>query len=469
MRVEKRDGSKERRILIGMIVDTVLLGRIAAKWEKEGLFKSRWANTVAGWCVKFYNRYERAPGKSIQGIFESWAEDRGDRDTVEIIERFLDSLSNEYKQLAKESNTDYLADLAAEYFNDVRLLKLAELVQADLEEGKRDQALNRVHRFGKIEMGVGAGVNVMTDPNAIQAAFEDNREPLVVYRGALGNFFGDVFARDSFISFMGPEKRGKSFWLADVAWQGMLQRRKVAFFAVGDMSQNQMMRRFMVRAARRPLKATKPGKPIRYPKFIEHVPGELTANVDFEEREFKKSLNWRDAWKAAQDIMTNKVKSKESLLRLSCHPSSTLTVHGMLSILQGWERESWVPDLIIIDYADILAPPPGMQDSRDRIDATWSQLRGVSQQYHNCVVTATQSDAASYKQETMDQSNFSNDKRKMAHVTAMIGLNQTPAEKENQTMRLNFVVLREDDFITSKCVYVANCLAIGNPAVLSTF
>ena len=51
------------------------------------------------------------------------------------------------------------------------------------------------------------------------------------------------------------EKRGKTFWLIDMAWRGMLQRKKVAFFATGDMSQRQMMRRFIARAAKRPFKA----------------------------------------------------------------------------------------------------------------------------------------------------------------------------------------------------------------------
>ena len=49
----------------------------------------------------------------------------------------------------------------------------------------------------------------------------------------------------------------------------------------------------------------------------------------------------------------------------------------------------------------------------------------------------------------------------------MIGLNQTPEEKEIGVMRLNWVILREGVFVETKCVYVAGCLAIANPAIRS--
>ena len=84
-------------------------------------------------------------------------------------------------------------------------------------------------------------------------------------------------------------------------------------------------------------------------------------------------------------------------------------------------------------------------------------------------MTATQADAASYKQDTIDSSNFSEDKRKLAHVTGMVGINSSEAEKEFGLQRLNWIVLRESDFNSSRCVHVAGCLDVGNPAILSTF
>ena len=65
--------------------------------------------------------------------------------------------------------------------------------------------------------------------------------------------------------------------------------------------------------------------------------------------------------------------------------------------------------------------------------------------------------------------NFSEDKRKHAHVTGTVGLNQTKEESKIGIMRLNWIVAREMRFNSHKCCHVAGCLDIANPAIKSTF
>lgn len=463
MKVTKRDGGSERRILTGMIVDKQVLARIATKWEPN-LFGSQWGNLIGGWCVDFFNEYEEPPKKEIEGLFEAWAND-ADEDTIKIVEKFLSGLSDEYEQLSSESNSDYVIDQAAKYFNRIKLKRLSESIKGDVTTGNIDKALSRVTQYGKLEMGVGAGINPLTDEAAIREAFEEEMEPLIKYPGALGRFFGSSLQRDAFVAFMGPEKRGKTWWLLDVAWRAMCQRRKVALFEVGDMSQNQIMRRLMVRASKRPLKSTS----FKYPTKIEREANSPMAAIEHETRETDSPLGWREALKSCQKIIKSKIKSQESMLRLSCHPNSTLTVSGIRAILQNWERQGWVPDVIVIDYADILAPPHGVADTRDQINSTWKQLRALSQSTHSLVVTATQADANSYNANTIGRSNFSEDKRKLAHVTGLVGLNANSDEKECGILRLNWIVLRESAFTETQCVHVAGCLEIGNPAIRATF
>jgi hypothetical protein len=75
----------------------------------------------------------------------------------------------------------------------------------------------------------------------------------------------------------------------------------------------------------------------------------------------------------------------------------------------------------------------------------------------------------SYKEDLIGREHFSEDKRKMAHVTGMVGINQTRREKERGVYRLNWVVLREGEFIEEHCVHVAGCLGLANPAMKSAF
>ena len=88
------------------------------------------------------------------------------------------------------------------------------------------------------------------------------------------------------------------------------------------------------------------------------------------------------------------------------HSSGSLSAEQLAAHVANGEREGWVPDVIVLDYADLLALPSGME-KREGIDETWRRLRRLSQDFHCCVVTATQGDAASYRASLIRAGNFS--------------------------------------------------------------
>lgn len=448
-----------------MIVDNTVLARISAKWDKRGMFKTRWANLVAQWCVDFHLRYDKAPKANIEPLYESWADGATDKNEIKLVEKFLAGLEDEYDGLAEDSNSDYITDIAGSYFNQVRIENLLERTEGHLQSGRVSEANQCVNDFHQIELGVGEGINLLDDRKAINEAFESKRKPLVKYPGALGKFFDSALERDAFIAFMAPEKRGKSFWLLDVAYRAVLQNRKVAYFEAGDNSQHQVTRRLMARVSKTPIKRSL----VNYPLTIDRDEDDKIATVNFKRKRFRKGLDKNTAWKACQKLKKSKLKTKQSLLKLSCHANSTLSVRSIRNILRNWEREGWSPDVIVIDYADILNMDSSVFEGRDRINETWKQLRSLSQTLHCLVLTATQADAASYKATVIDRSHFSEDKRKLSHVTGIVGINASPEEKEQGIMRLNWVVLRESEFSEGDCVHVATCLSLSNPSVKSCF
>lgn len=463
MKIEKRDGSHVRRILTAMIVDDVVCNSISARFNKQ-LFESSWANLIAGWCFKYFEKYEHAPGSAIEGLFESWSASKQDKESANMISTFLGSLSDEYENLAEDTNSQYILDTAAEYFNRTRLSRLADSIQGDIDSGELEKARARVSKYEDVEIGGGEGIDILHDKAAIKAAFKERGETLIKYPGAYGKFLRNAFERDAFIAIEGPEKRGKTFRLIDFGYVAMLQRKRVAFFEVGDMSQNQIMRRLMTRASGRPVKASR----VRYPTKIELL-DEKEAEVKFTTRTFSNDLTWQKAWKACQNVITTGIKSRKPLFKLVCVPAKTINVADIMAILMRKVRAGWAPDVVIVDYADILAPMPGAtHERRDQIDDTWAALRSLAQSLHCCVITATQTKATSYKADLIDMTHVADDKRKHAHVTGMLALNQNSTEKDRQVMRLNWVMLREHEINERECVHVAGCLPICNPSVIST-
>ena len=78
MKIDKKNNNQERRILIGMIVDSVVLGRISSKYQQQ-MFKSKWANIISKWCLKYYQKYKKAPMKHIESLFENWSTQTKDK------------------------------------------------------------------------------------------------------------------------------------------------------------------------------------------------------------------------------------------------------------------------------------------------------------------------------------------------------------------------------------------------------
>jgi len=313
---------------------------------------------------------------------------------------------------------------------------------------------------------------------------------------------------------MGPEKRGKTFILLEITIRSLMSGCNAIFFQAGDMSESQQLRRLAVYLTKWPARekyckglwiptldclynqldtCTRKerecddgpfaGLDLKEIAFADLVKAAKESEAYYKpcrncqkmkgapwlkwQQPFQRPLSWKDAYKAARTFY----KKYKRNLKISTHANETLSIHEMNTILNTLERqEGFIPDVIVIDYADILAPDPDMpKEFRHKENKIWQRLRRLSQERHCLVVTATQTDAKSAEKELLGRMDFSEDKRKYAHVTAMYGLNQTDNEKKIGVMRFNEIVIREDDFSVNSQVKVLQRLQIGKPFIGSYF
>lgn len=462
LRTERRDGGEERQVLIGMIASRAVLGPIAARWE-PGLFPSRAGNLIGSWCVEHYGRYNRAPGREIATYLDRWA-GTADRDpeTISAVESLLAGLSDEFERMRQDISPQFVIDAAARLFNRHRLVELRRLIDADVAAGDVERAETRVGQFRKVEIGAGAGINVLTADEEFESAFDQRADVLVQYPGAAGNFFGKALAREGFVAFLGKPKVGKSRWLFDVAWRGLEQKRNVAYFEMGDMTKAQLLtQRISTRVCRMPLAAGRYEYPTRLEPGNDHLPN-LETDVRHAETGITPEHERLERRRFGRLVGDQRFK-------LSCHPAGTLTVPAAEQILETWMRDDWTPDIVCFDYADLAASTDRRADPLDQTNDTWIKLRALSQRLHCLVVTATQCNRAGFDVRTLRREHVGGDNRKLAHVTLMVGVNQTAQEHELGLYRLNAVAGRELDFGESRCLWTASCLAINDPCVHSTF
>lgn len=334
-----------------------------------------------------------------------------------------------------------------------------------LEKNKSEEAAELVTGWSRPKVGESLdGVFPLEDESAISQAFDHaQRDSLITYPGALGEFFGPTLCQDAFFAFLAPEKSGKSYWLSDICWTGVRQNQRVALFSVGDMSQSQMLLRLAPKLCRKPLKKGN----FRIPKSLTYK--DKTPVVEFEQRRSQSDISKQEMLDAFRSFRGEDAKR----FRLVTEPAGSVSAFDISKRIKRWaDEEGWTPTVVVLDYADILAGPPGIKETRDQINANWQELRALSTRMNCLVVTATQSDAEGYSSWVLSKKNFSDCKKKIAHVTNFVGINMTEEERKLGVCRFNAIATRESEFLqdyTGSMVAVAGSSKVGRPALVSTW
>lgn len=506
--------SIERSIIRGLIVSVEFIQEVRPLWDTQ-LLKSPMATRLSGWCVEYFDKYHRAPGRDIEGIYYQKLEEGLPTDVAEEIEQdILPGLSDEHER--EQFNLAYLLDQTHQYFKHRHLELHAEHILGLLEDNEVTEAELHASDYHALAQALEGDLN-LASPEALERidrAFSTAAEPVVRYPRALGDFWNSQLVRGAFVALMAAEKRGKSYWLLDLAFRGHRQGANVAFFQAGDMTEDEQIIRMCEYISQRSAdrrSCTRGYAPVRDCRHnqldtcdreeracdhgvvkdeeelrgitLERLRRLYRKNPDYSPchhcSDYEHS-GWGVPWVRPLDVVKpltakeartqwSEFFKDERHFKLSTHANGTLSVEEMAMLLDVWERQyQFVPDLIIVDYADLLVTPT-RTDFRHTQNEIWKGLRRISQERHALVVTATQADADSYERDRLRLKNFSEDKRKYAHVTAMYGLNQDKRDREKEIglMRINELVKRRGAFSNLREVTVLQNLRRGRPFISS--
>jgi hypothetical protein len=208
-------------------------------------------------------------------------------------------------------------------------------------------------------------------------------------------------------------------------------------------------------------------KKLRFPTGISVREG--NPIVSFEERNFPNGLDRAKAEEALAKIAQHKIKTNDSYCKLYCHPTGTLTLDAVNGTADDLERQGFVPDVIVIDYADIMAHPGGKMERLHQIELLWQQLHALCITRHCCVATATQATREAYTNVLLGRQHVSGNKLKTANANSIIALARAEEDVKAQALRLNFIKDRSNEFLPSTVLHVAGCLAVAHPCMVSSY
>jgi replicative DNA helicase len=447
---QKIDLSEEKKLITNMIVSTEFLSKIHNLVDPK-LFETPYARTLSMWILEFYGYAKEAPGRAIQDVYQKKASMLQDEQKEDMAD-YLSNLSSEWER-HQINNVDYSYKNGTEYLRLRSVNNHIEKIQNAFQKNDPDEAESLIASFKRLERPESTGIDLLRDAELIKEAFEHKDERLFKYRGALGDAIGWI-CRQDFISINGPAKRGKSWYMMDFGFRAALTGHKVLFISL-EMTVHQTVRRWWQAFQGQP---AKPGV-YRTPRF--DCIQDKDIDIVFEQKEFKGVDTSLDAIQDKQ--LHYRQACGDGEVRLEIFPSGQMTLSDIEREIDNMEfYDNYVPDVIVIDYADILKPEV-KGEKRHQLDDIWSRLRGIAQSRNVALVTGSQTGRATVKKDA-DADTVSEHFGKIAHITQGIFLNQTDDEKEMGIMRIKPSV-RRDGVTTSRDICVLQGLHIGRPVL----
>lgn len=121
------------------------------------------------------------------------------------------------------------------------------------------------------------------------------------------------------------------------------------------------------------------------------------------------------------------------------YPPDEATVHTLKAHMRQLSAAGVVPDLVIVDYLDLLKPHRTYNSQTEELDAITKALRGLAVSQGTRVWTASQLNRGGIAMENPDETAIAGALSKLFTADVSIFMAQTKDEREDQYMRLSIV------------------------------
>lgn len=446
MKREKIDLLNEKDILVGLIVSDEFCKEISPIIDIKDL-QVDYSRVIVSWIKPYFQEFGKAPKTDILKLYRSHISEISNESLQNNILTFIEKLDEKYNS---KRNDAYAIQEAIKYLKSRNLQNLSQDIEAYITSGDINKAESLITRYRKVEKESGESVDLLNDADIVKESFTEEQDKLFSFNGAYGRLVGDIH-REDFVAFLASMKVGKTFTLIDCGIEALKNGLNVVMFSL-EMSRTNMIKRVW-----------------------KSLSGQVTEDVEITVPEFvqegeKYRVEEKTVHKKASSILEveKKQKSLKRLfrggnLKIFAEPAYSMTVEKLETKLDDLNHNGFIPDVIIIDYADIMLPSNSRLDYRNQLDDIWKRLRAMAQKRKCAVFTASQaSRGAINKEATADM--ISEDIRKLAHVTSMVSISKDEYCKNHSLAMFSQLAVREGEPITER-VIATQCLSLGRPVL----
>jgi replicative DNA helicase len=377
----------------------------------ENMFKDVVLSNIYILMKKFVSKYKRIPDlDSLQLLLDRLPEAEKERNLQKYRDTLKD-ISDVKVDLDMEVFRDQLIKAVTNYEMEKFILKTAEKVG----EINFEDVMNHLRQVMSKSTPRNLGVDVTEVAQTIQLIRHDVTEKITSGMPTLDKLLYGGFGTNEIAIAMAPPGRGKSFFLLNMMYNAMLSGKNVLYITL-ELSEKSVAKR-------------------------------LYSRIAYASR--KEMLDEDTITRSANKFFTI-AKSKG---RIIYHPSKSLTVEGIESLIEQYKFYfDFSPDLLIVDYLDLLAPRRSdfKLELRQTLRNITDELRSIALRRGIAVLTATQANRASLAKPKITEANVSESFGKVEVSDIILAISQTEEEKNQKRARL--ILLKNRDYVSGGCI-----------------
>ena len=137
-----------------------------------------------------------------------------------------------------------------------------------------------------------------------------------------------------------------------------------------------------------------------------------------------------------KDLIYDQVKELDGKLIVKEYPTKSASVNKLKQHLEKLRRSGFEPDLICVDYGDLLQPISSYKEKRIELETIYEDLRGMAQEFECPVWTASQTNRSGLNAEVVTMESISEAFNKCFVADLIFTLSRTITDKNNNTGRI---------------------------------
>jgi len=139
-----------------------------------------------------------------------------------------------------------------------------------------------------------------------------------------------------------------------------------------------------------------------------------------------------------EDVLKAIGKLKGNLI-IKYYPTRTASVNTITSHLQQCELQGIKPDLVLVDYADIMKSTSNFTEKRHQIGHIYEELRGMAGEFEIPVWTASQANRSSLEEDVIGADKVSEDYSKVMTADFVMSMSRKVEDKIANTGRFHVI------------------------------